>query len=575
MALFFPGNFNTHSDPQVMFDQLSQRFFISTWTRSTVNAALVVNAPNPDAGTFSATAASFGQHAPFSVSGNIVATIPLNASTGLTNPGAIAGNIALCQRGSVTFVTKVKNCQNAGATGVIVFDNLSEPLITMGGADPTITIPAIFISLSDGNNLLANLPATGTIASISPPEYSNIYHIGVSKTASPQSAADWFTYQFTIPGWENYVTDFPKLTVDQTSLYFSIQDFNSFSALASFQAEIVTLDKASLLDGTGAIVTAQHTFPFQEFLWPARLQPPIADTLMPTFFIGTNADITPPAVGSNSTALRVYNSGDFTFVDIPYPTPMSFGIPSTISIGPSTPQSAGVAPLETLTEYPVNALLINDSLWCVQNWMPAPNKFIARWYQLDVSNFVASGQITLVQWGDVDPGSNVSIVMPSIMANSEGSMMIQFTIVGPTQPPSIAYTGRLKNDPFGTVRMPLQVPVPSQYFYDGGNETATLPGGGTTVLNRWGDYSSLVIDPVDHETFWLSNEYPSQRSIDVAGNVSYAWTTAIATVMIGEDSENNGEEISFVVPKPINGNVTKEEIEKKRQSCCKYVGILA
>ena len=38
-------------------------------------------------------------------------------------PGSLTGQIALVTRGTCTFVVKVKNCQNAGAIGVIVADN--------------------------------------------------------------------------------------------------------------------------------------------------------------------------------------------------------------------------------------------------------------------------------------------------------------------------------------------------------------------------------------------------------------------------------------------------------------------
>lgn len=146
---------------------------------------------------------------------------------------------------------------------------------------------------------------------------------------------------------------------------------------------------------------------------------------------------------------------------------------------------------------------------------------------------------------------NISITMPSIMVNAEGSMMLQFTIVGPTQTPSIAYTGRLASDAPGTVRMPLQVPVNSQYFYDGGNEVATLPDGSQVTINRWGDYSSLVVDPTDQLTFWMSNEYPSQLSsvVDPSINVSYAWTTAIIKAIIEQRNvlDNDLDE----APKPV------------------------
>ncbi len=78
----------------------------------------------------------------------------------MTNAGAVAGKIALIDRGVCTFVTKVKNAQNAGALGVIIANNVSDPaVIQMGGSDPTITISALMVSLADGNTIRNQLGA--------------------------------------------------------------------------------------------------------------------------------------------------------------------------------------------------------------------------------------------------------------------------------------------------------------------------------------------------------------------------------------------------------------------------------
>lgn len=62
----------------------------------------------------------------------------------------VAGKIAMVDRGLCTFVTKVKNAQNAGATAVIIANSLNRPAFEPGGADATITIPSIGISTADG-----------------------------------------------------------------------------------------------------------------------------------------------------------------------------------------------------------------------------------------------------------------------------------------------------------------------------------------------------------------------------------------------------------------------------------------
>ncbi len=81
-----------------------------------------------------------------------------DACTALVNGAQIAGKIALVDRGTCTFTVKVKNCQNAGAIGVIVVNNVAGSYPPgMAGTDPTITIPAVSVSKADGDTLKAHL----------------------------------------------------------------------------------------------------------------------------------------------------------------------------------------------------------------------------------------------------------------------------------------------------------------------------------------------------------------------------------------------------------------------------------
>jgi hypothetical protein len=73
------------------------------------------------------------------------------------NAAAVRRNIALVSRGTCGFAVKVKNAQNAGAIGVIVADNAPGAVTGMGGADPTITIPAVRVTQADGALIAASL----------------------------------------------------------------------------------------------------------------------------------------------------------------------------------------------------------------------------------------------------------------------------------------------------------------------------------------------------------------------------------------------------------------------------------
>lgn len=81
------------------------------------------------------------------------ACTPFNAA----NAAAVRRNIALVSRGTCGFAVKVKNAQDAGAIGVIVADNAPGPVVGMGGADPTIVIPAVRVTQSDGAMIAASL----------------------------------------------------------------------------------------------------------------------------------------------------------------------------------------------------------------------------------------------------------------------------------------------------------------------------------------------------------------------------------------------------------------------------------
>jgi len=131
---------------------------------------LRVNAPAGLAGNFAVGAAAFGSPLSSSgISGNVALALddadaagPLttDACSPITNAAAVAGKIALVDRGTCGFNVKVKNAQDAGAVAVIVADNVAGgPPAGLGGADPTVTIPSVRITLADGNTIKAQLGA--------------------------------------------------------------------------------------------------------------------------------------------------------------------------------------------------------------------------------------------------------------------------------------------------------------------------------------------------------------------------------------------------------------------------------
>ncbi len=72
---------------------------------------------------------------------------------------AVAGKVAVIDRGTCSFVIKAKNAQNAGAAGVIIANNAAGAAPGLGGSDPTITITTVSVSQADGATLKAAIDA--------------------------------------------------------------------------------------------------------------------------------------------------------------------------------------------------------------------------------------------------------------------------------------------------------------------------------------------------------------------------------------------------------------------------------
>jgi hypothetical protein len=178
--LFDKTQGKTWADP-TMTDALRQASAINTgnlvWNGPQVtgdapgvlsgNPRLRVNSPPGIAGNYVVGTASFGPalSSP-GVTGSLVQALdPADGAGGLTtdgcsaltNPGAVNGNIALIDRGTCTFVTKVTNAQNAGAVGVVIANNAAGVITMSGGPDPTIVIPSVMISQADGATIKAQL----------------------------------------------------------------------------------------------------------------------------------------------------------------------------------------------------------------------------------------------------------------------------------------------------------------------------------------------------------------------------------------------------------------------------------
>ena len=80
-----------------------------------------------------------------------------DACSPLTNAAAVAGNIAIVDRGTCGFAVKAKTVQNAGATGMIFHNSAAGVFGNMAGFDETVTIPGVMVTNADGTTMRANI----------------------------------------------------------------------------------------------------------------------------------------------------------------------------------------------------------------------------------------------------------------------------------------------------------------------------------------------------------------------------------------------------------------------------------
>jgi hypothetical protein len=80
----------------------------------------------------------------------------------LTNAAAVSGKIAIIERGLCTFQLKAKNAENAGAIGVIIYNNLANvnaapPGMAADPLVPAVGIPVVSLRRADGLGIVAEL----------------------------------------------------------------------------------------------------------------------------------------------------------------------------------------------------------------------------------------------------------------------------------------------------------------------------------------------------------------------------------------------------------------------------------
>ncbi len=367
--------------------------------------------------------------------------------------------------------------------------------------------------------------------------------------------SDWHYAVVGIPTYPTtYFADYPKIAVDPVHIYITTQDFD---AITSVHQQIIAVSKANLMAGLGATVVfsqllniSTHDFPY-----PVENRAPASSpSHYRQYFVAFNRNLEPAvAFTGTATGIRIMRTNIVTVGGAMTETvfPFGTGLPTLRSTNQGVEQPPGLISGNKSATLPAFAVAMTgvrngNSLYFAHTYQsastgidddaagvffpalnatgkPSPGRPVVRWYEFDISRDALEDVITLKQWGDVIPEDGESgLSMPFINVDSEGNMAIGFTLSGPRQLPSVAYTGRHHTDPLGTTRYPIIVATTSTYPY--------VPAG--TANPRWGDYSKLDVDPVDGRTFYIHGQSTSPRLTNGPGDSANLWSTDMATFKI-------------------------------------------
>ncbi len=135
-----------------------------------------------------------------------------------------------------------------------------------------------------------------------------------------------------------------------------------------------------------------------------------------------------------------------------------------------------------------------------------------RWFEL---RGVTAGPVQVYQESTYQPDTTWRWI-PSTAMDGQGNIALAYSASSSSINPQLRYNARLANDPLNTLTQG------ETHLYDG---TGSQSGTG----NRWGDYASLTVDPVDDSTFWFTSEY-------YATTGTYNWRTRIGSFKIASGS---------------------------------------
>jgi len=329
----------------------------------------------------------------------------------------------------------------------------------------------------------------------------------VAVSTSTDATGSYNRYSFS---FGSALPDYPKLSVWPDAYYLSVNNFG-----AGF-GEPCALDRAAMLAGSTASMICFSPNPANFSFMPSDVDgATLPPTGAPNHFV---------ELGNNNTSLNEY---DF-HVDFTNPNNSTFTGPNVITVpafnllcggggGACIPQPGTSNLVDALGDRLMYRLAYrnfgdHEAMVIAHAVSPGSGSgavAATRWYELRATPPGSSWK--LYQSGTAS-NKTINIWMASVAMDKNGDMAIGASFDNSTAiKPSIGYSGRIPTDPLGQLEAPKIV------------ATGT---GVETESNRWGDYSSMSIDPSDDCTFWYSQEYFKINGLDwVSHVVSFKFTS--------------------------------------------------
>ena len=352
--------------------------------------------------------------------------------------------------------------------------------VAEGATDACATLnygdPVVLYDQVSGRWIITDFAFAGSGST--PPYYECI---AVSKSGDPVSGGWWL---YTVVADTQSLNDYPKLGIWNDGIYMSANMFKRGRSYAG--TKVWALNRDDLISGAPLRSVAFQLGNTYFSLLPsnARVNLPPAGT--PAYFMSD--------YGSN-TSMKLWKF----HVDWANPSASTFTGPTSFNVASFTRPSSRIPQLNSsetvdslgdrlMTWLQYANINGTESLW-VSRTVVSGSSFGIRWMEVRGMN----GTPAVYQQGTYAPDSNYRW-MPSLAVNSNGDMAVGYSVSSASMYPAIRYAGRLASDPLGTL---------------GQTENTLIAGTGSQSngYNRWGDYSSMSVDPVDNCTFWFTTEY--------------------------------------------------------------------